>query len=370
MPSSEKEKYATPPGAGQNDSPEARARAYTAAGVNINTGYALVQQIREMVKSTRTPGVLSDIGGFGGLFMPELRGLKKPVLVASTDGVGTKLKLAFAWNMHAGVGIDLVAMSVNDVLVQGASPLFFLDYFACGRLDPAVAERVIAGVAEGCRQAGCALLGGETAEMPGMYADGEYDLAGFCVGLADADKLIDGSRIREGDSVIGLASTGIHSNGYSLVRKLLDKSGLDGEGFFPGLPGLSAREALLAPTRIYVPAVREILPRFDLKGMAHITGGGFFENIPRSLPPELAARIDFSAWPKSPLFEWLRSAGALSWPEMLQIFNCGIGFILVVPAEQAEDVLGALRENAQEAWIIGRIIPRGNKSEEQVQVIF
>jgi phosphoribosylformylglycinamidine cyclo-ligase len=370
MPSSEKEKPADQSAAPLDASPEARAGAYAAAGVSLSAGYALVQQIREMVKSTRTSGVLSDIGGFGGLFRPDLRGLKNPVLVASTDGVGTKLKLASAWNMHDGVGIDLVAMSVNDVLVQGATPLFFLDYFACGRLDPAVAGRVVAGVAAGCRLAGCALLGGETAEMPGMYAEGEYDLAGFCVGLADADKLADGSRILEGDAVIGLASTGIHSNGYSLVRKLLDKSGLDPEGFFPGLPGVSVREALLAPTRIYVPAVKELLSRFDLKGMAHITGGGFFENIPRSLPPELSAHIDFTAWPRSPVFEWLREAGALSWPEMLQIFNCGIGFILVAPPEEAEGILGVLRENGQEAWVIGRIVSRGDKAGEQVEVSF
>ena len=350
--------------------PEERAKAYADSGVNIHSGYALVQRIREMVKSTRTAGVLSDIGGFGGLFQPNLRGLERPVLVSSTDGVGTKLKLAIAWGKHDGVGIDLVAMSVNDVLVQGATPLFFLDYFGCGKLEVEVAATVISGVAEGCRQAGCALLGGETAEMPGMYADGDYDLAGFCVGLADAGKLIDGSGISQGDAVIGLASSGAHSNGYSLIRKILAQSGLGPLHPFPGLPGWNVRDTLLAPTQIYVPAVQKLLGSFHIKGMAHITGGGFFENIPRVLPPALLARIDFKTWPKSPLFEWLKTAGSLSWPEMLQIFNCGIGFILIVPAGQARDILAALRLEGQDAWQIGEVAARRDMHGEQVEMVF
>ncbi|MDR2503275.1 MAG: phosphoribosylformylglycinamidine cyclo-ligase [Deltaproteobacteria bacterium] len=351
-------------------SPEERAKAYADSGVNIHSGYALVQRIRETVKSTRTAGVLSDIGGFGGLFQPDLRGLERPVLVSSTDGVGTKLKLAIAWKRHDGVGIDLVAMSVNDVLVQGAAPLFFLDYFGCGKLEVEVAATVISGVAEGCRQAGCALLGGETAEMPGMYADGDYDLAGFCVGLADAGKLIDGSGISQGDALIGLASSGAHSNGYSLIRKILTQSGLDPLAPFPGLPGQNVRDTLLAPTQIYVSAVQKLFDTFHIKGMAHITGGGFFENIPRVLPPALLARIDFKAWPKSPLFKWLKSAGELSWPEMLQIFNCGIGFILVAPAAEVQDMLSALRRNGQEAWQIGEVALRRDTRSEQVEIVF
>jgi phosphoribosylformylglycinamidine cyclo-ligase len=338
----------------QNPSAE-RAKAYTRSGVNINAGYALVSRIKKLVKLTRTPGVISDIGGFGGLFKPDLSGMESPVLVGATDGVGTKLKLAFAFNRHSTVGIDLVAMSVNDVIVQGAKPLFFLDYFACGKLDAAVAETVIAGVAEGCRQAGCALLGGETAEMPGMYPEGEYDLAGFCVGLADQAKLADGSSIRAGDAVIGLASSGLHSNGYSLVRELFAKSGLGADDDFPGLPGQSAAETLLQPTLIYVEAILDLMRDFTIKGMANITGGGFFENIPRTLPGRMAAHIDFNSWPKSPLFNWLKEAGKLSWPEMLQIFNCGIGYVLVAPGREAGKIVARLSALRREAWIIGSI---------------
>jgi phosphoribosylformylglycinamidine cyclo-ligase len=353
-----------------NSSPQDRAKAYTDAGVNITAGYDLVQRIKGMVKSTRTSGVLSDIGGFGGLFKPDLSGLQSPVLVGATDGVGTKLKLAFQWNIHNTVGIDLVAMSVNDILVQGATPLFFLDYFACGRLDVNTAEAVVAGVAEGCRQAECALLGGETAEMPGMYADGEYDLAGFGVGLGDQVRLADGKKIKPGDTVIGLASSGAHSNGYSLLRKLLEKSGLKGEAPFPGEKCRSVSDVILCPTKIYVKAVKKIFSAFEVKGMAHITGGGFFENIPRTLPNDVTARIDFKAWPKAPLFEWIRITGALGWPEMLQIFNCGIGYMLVVNAGDAKRVLEALAAEGQKAWKIGDITERKNPDAEQVEVSF
>ncbi|MDR2893236.1 MAG: phosphoribosylformylglycinamidine cyclo-ligase [Deltaproteobacteria bacterium] len=353
-----------------------RAQAYTSSGVNINSGYELVSRIKEMVKTTRIQGVVSDIGGFGGLFKPDLAGLESPVLVASTDGVGTKLKLAFAFNHHSGVGIDLVAMSANDIIVQGARPLFFLDYFACGHLDVDVAATVVGGVAEGCRQAGCALLGGETAEMPGMYADGEYDLAGFCVGLADNAHLVDGSSIRVGDAIIGLASSGVHSNGYSLVRKLLEKSGLQADDDFPGMePDAEGkrekvRDVLLKPTLIYVDVIRNLMRDFTIKGMAHITGGGFYENIPRTLPAQVAAAIDFNAWPKAPLFEWLKQTGELDWTEMLQIFNCGIGYVLIVPKEECEEILNRLEALQQPAWQIGSIRKMTEQDSEQVLVEF
>ncbi|MDL2307453.1 phosphoribosylformylglycinamidine cyclo-ligase [Desulfovibrio sp. OttesenSCG-928-C06] len=347
-----------------------RAKAYTDSGVNINSGYELVQRIKSMVKSTRTPGVVSDIGGFGGLFKPDLSGMESPILVGATDGVGTKLKLAFMFDHHSTVGIDLVAMSVNDIVVQGAKPLFFLDYFACGKLEVEVAEQVVSGVAEGCRQAGCALLGGETAEMPGMYADGEYDLAGFCVGLADNANLVDGSSIRVGDAIIGLGSSGVHSNGFSLVRKLLDKSGLKADDAFPGIKGESVRDVLLKPTLIYVETIRNLMRDFTIKGMAHITGGGFFENIPRVLPSQVVAEIDFNAWEKSPLFQWLKTTGELEWAEMLQIFNCGIGFVVVVAQNDAEEVLSRLNALGQPAWQIGSIRKMTEQDEEQVTVKF
>jgi phosphoribosylformylglycinamidine cyclo-ligase len=348
-----------------------RAKAYTDSGVNINAGYELVSRIKNLVKTTRTPGVIADIGGFGGLFKPDLKGMENPVLVASTDGVGTKLKLAFAFNRHSTVGIDLVAMSVNDIIVQGAKPLFFLDYFACGKLDVDVAEAVVSGVAEGCRQAGCALLGGETAEMPGLYADGEYDLAGFCVGLADNQKLVDGSSLHIGDAVIGLASSGLHSNGYSLVRKLFEKSGLAADDDFPGIPGQSVSDVLLKPTIIYVEAILNLMRDFTIKGMANITGGGFYENIPRTLSNQVAAHIDFNAWPKTPLFNWLKDTGNLSWPEMLQIFNCGIGYILIVPEKEAGDVVARLAAMHREAWIIGSIkkLPVTHNNSEHIEQV-
>lgn len=353
-----------------SQSPKDRAKAYAEAGVNINAGYELVQRIKGAVKSTSTSGVLSDIGGFGGLFKPDLSGLESPVLVGSTDGVGTKLKLAFEWNKHDTVGIDLVAMSVNDILVQGATPLFFLDYFGCGRLDVDTATAVVGGVAQGCREAECALLGGETAEMPGMYDDGEYDLAGFAVGLGDQKRLVDGSAIRPGDAIIGLASSGAHSNGYSLIRKLISKSGLKGNDPMPGAAGKTVAEVFLCPTKIYVRAVKPVLAAFKVKGMAHITGGGFYENIPRALPASVSASIDFSTWPKAPIFEWLKAEGELSWPEMLQIFNCGIGFMMIVNSADAPGVLATLAQNGQQAWRIGAIAERAGADAEQVEVLF
>ena len=347
-----------------------RARAYTAAGVDIEAGNALVRRIRGLVASTQTRGVLADIGGFGGLFRPDLAGMAEPVLVASTDGVGTKLKLAFAWNRHDTVGIDLVAMSANDILVQGAAPLFFLDYFATGKLDVDTAAAVVGGVAEGCRQAGCALLGGETAEMPGMYAPGEYDLAGFCVGLVDNAKLVDGSGIQVGDAVVGVASSGLHSNGYSLARKILAESGLGPDDPLPGAGGKTVAEVFLAPTTIYVEAVRPLLRDMNIKGMAHITGGGFYDNIPRILPGQVEARIRFGSWSMPPVFTWLKEAGGLGWPEMLQIFNCGIGFVLILPQAQAEEAVSRIRAYLP-AWQIGEIArrSRGPEGDEGEQVV-
>lgn len=346
-----------------------RAKAYKQAGVDIEAGNALVDRIKHLVASTHTRGVLSDIGGFGGLFRPDISGMSDPVLVSSTDGVGTKLKLAFAFNKHDSVGIDLVAMSVNDILVQGAAPLFFLDYFATGKLDVDTAATVVAGVAEGCRQAGCALLGGETAEMPDMYGPGEYDLAGFCVGLVDNARLIDGAAIQVDDVIIGVASSGLHSNGFSLARKILDKSGLAAEDPFPGADGASVRDVLLAPTIIYVEAIRHLLRDINIKGMAHITGGGFYDNIPRILPGQVEARIDFGSWDIPPVFNWLKEVGELSWPEILQIFNGGIGYILVLPASQAEETISRIKAFKLGAWQIGRIARR-SKDSEQVCIDF
>ena len=347
-----------------------RCKAYTDAGVNIQAGNQLVDRIKSLVSSTQTRGVMGDIGGFGGLFRPDISNVAEPVLVASTDGVGTKLKLAFACNKHDTVGIDLVAMSANDILVQGATPLFFLDYFATGHLDVDTAEAVISGVAEGCRQAGCALLGGETAEMPTMYGDGEYDLAGFCVGMADNERIIDGSAIQVGDVLIGVASSGLHSNGFSLVRRILDASGLDLKAPFPGEEGKTTGEVLLTPTIIYVDAVRHLMRDMDIKGMVHVTGGGFYDNIPRILPRQVKAAINFGTWDIPPVFHWLKEQGKLSWPEMLQIFNCGIGYIMVVDRKTADEILPILTsmENTS-AWEIGSIVRRKD-DQEQVEICF
>ncbi|MDR2820880.1 MAG: phosphoribosylformylglycinamidine cyclo-ligase [Desulfovibrio sp.] len=346
-----------------------RAKAYTEAGVNIQAGKDLVEHIRRLAATTQTRGVISDIGGFGGLFRPDLSGMDEPMLVASTDGVGTKLKLAVAFDRHNSVGIDLVAMSANDILVQGAHPIFFLDYFAFSKLDADTAHEVISGIAEGCRQAGCALLGGETAEMPDMYAPGEYDLAGFCVGLVDNTRLIDGSGIQVGDAIVGIASSGLHSNGFSLVRKLLAKSGLGADDAFPGAGGASVRDVLLTPTIIYVEAVRSMLRDLNIKGMAHITGGGFYDNIPRMLPAQVAACITFGTWRVPEVFVWIKEMGSLSWPEMFQIFNVGIGYVLVVPVEQAEEAVSRVKAFDLFAWHIGEIARRMG-DEGQVAITF
>lgn len=346
-----------------------RSQAYTEAGVNIEAGNEFVRRIKDMVKSTFTPGVATDIGGFGGLFKPEISGMEAPMMVAGTDGVGTKLKLAFMFDRHDTVGIDLVAMSVNDVLVQGAAPLFFLDYFATGKLEPGVAAQVVSGVCEGCRQSACALLGGETAEMPGFYPDGEYDLSGFAVGMVDTPKLVTGKDIAPGDVLIGLASSGVHSNGWSLVRKLLGESGLAHDEIFPGTDKTVA-EVLIEPTKIYVKPVLELLDVQPVKGMVHVTGGGFYDNVPRVLPENVAASIQFGSWPMLPVFEWIKSQGDLSWPEMLQIFNCSIGYILIVDPEHADKALEMLdARDDVEAYRIGEITKR-QEAAEQVEVIF
>ncbi|MCG8532530.1 MAG: phosphoribosylformylglycinamidine cyclo-ligase [Desulfovibrionales bacterium] len=348
---------------------EDRSRAYTEAGVDINAGNALVDRIKHVVADTHTKGVLSDIGGFGGLFKPDLSGMEEPVLVSGTDGVGTKLKLAFMFDKHDTVGIDLVAMSVNDILVQGAKPLFFLDYFATGKLDVDKAEQVVAGVAAGCRQSKMALLGGETAEMADMYEDGEYDLAGFCVGMVDNANIVDGSDIRMGDVVIGLSSTGVHSNGYTLVRKLFEKSGLSGDDNMPGTDR-TVKDVLLEPTAIYTETVNVLMRDFNIKGMVHITGGGFYDNIPRVLPTSVKASINFGSWNMLPVFNWLKEQGELSWPEMLQIFNCGIGYALIVSAEDKDEIMSRLEAMHQDAWVIGAIEKRADADAEQVDVVF
>ena len=345
-----------------------RADAYKAAGVNIDEANQFVERIKALAVSTHGKGVLSGIGGFGGLYKPDLSNIQAPVLVSGTDGVGTKLKLAFAFGGHDTIGIDLVGMSVNDVLVQGARPLFFLDYFATGKLDSDVAVRVITGIVDGCKQAKCSLLGGETAEMPGFYADGEYDLSGFCVGMVDYSRIVDGSQVGHDDVIIGLASTGPHANGYSLIRKIFDASGLKGDDILPG-DTQTVAQALLAPTRIYVQPVLNILRDLPVRSMAHITGGGFYDNLPRVLPASVTAHIRFGSWPVQPVFLWLKNQGQLSWPEMLQIFNTGIGYVLVVKRDAVNDVMDRLAAMDMPGYVIGEIKPRV-EDQEQVQVHF
>jgi len=328
---------------------------YKGAGVDIEAGNRFVDMIKPLVKSTNRPEVLTDIGGFGGLFSLNKDKYQSPVLVSSTDGVGTKLKLAFELNRHNTVGIDLVAMCVNDIIVQGAEPLFFLDYLATGMLAPEKAAGIIEGIAEGCRQAGCALVGGETAELPGFYSDGEYDLAGFTVGVVDRDAIIDGSSIQVGEVLIGIASNGLHSNGYSLARRIANER-LEGglEAVLPEL-GEPLGDALLRPTRIYVKSILNLLRSFTIQGMAHITGGGLLENVPRILPRHCKAVIHKDAWPKLPLFEILREAGNLEEKELYRTFNYGIGMVLVVRKEDADDIISRLHGLHEQAYVIGEI---------------
>lgn len=325
--------------------------SYRDAGVDIEAGDALVEQIKPFAKRTMRPEVLGGIGGFGSLFAVPKK-FKEPILVSGTDGVGTKLKLAFELNKHDTVGIDLVAMSVNDILVQGAEPLFFLDYFACGKLEVGVAAQVIKGIAEGCEQSGCALVGGETAEMPGMYPAGEYDLAGFAVGCVDKANLINGTTIAAGDVVLGLASSGAHSNGYSLIRKLIEKSGIDFESDFHGR---KFKDVVMAPTRIYVKSLLKLIEAMPVKGMAHITGGGITENIPRVLPEGLTAEIQASGWELPPLFQWLQAQGNIVPSEMYKTFNCGIGMAIVMAKENAAAARALLEASGETVFEIGHI---------------
>ncbi|TAL12943.1 MAG: phosphoribosylformylglycinamidine cyclo-ligase [Nitrospirae bacterium] len=328
---------------------------YKKAGVDIEAGNEFVRRIRPLVRSTFRPEVLTDIGGFGGLFRFDPKKYRDPVLVSGTDGVGTKLRIAFLTGRHDTVGIDLVAMCVNDVAVCGAEPLFFLDYLAVGKLAVGKAETIVAGIAEGCRQAGCALIGGETAEMPGFYADEEYDLAGFAVGVVERDRLIDGTRVRPGDALIGLASTGLHSNGYSLARRvLLDEAKMSLDKQVPELDG-TLGEALLRPTRIYVNTVRALVASGDVRAIAHITGGGLTENIPRVLPEGCRAVITRGAWKPPALFGLIQSRGRVEDAEMARVFNLGIGLVLVVPADQAEQVIRSAQDQGDRAFRIGAV---------------
>ena len=338
--------------------------SYRDAGVDIDAGDQLVENIKPFAKRTMRPEVLGGLGGFGALVEISKK-YQNPVLVSGTDGVGTKLKLAFEWDIHHTVGIDLVAMSVNDILVQGAEPLFFLDYFACGKLDVARATDVIKGIAEGCEQSGCALIGGETAEMPGMYPEGEYDLAGFAVGVVEKSKVINGRSIRPGDVVLGLASNGAHSNGYSLIRKIIERSNPDLDTEFDG--GQTLRQAIIAPTRLYVKPILAALEKFEIKGMAHITGGGLTENIPRVLPENCVAQIDAQSWPLPKLFQWLQQVGNVEQQEMYRTFNCGIGMTVIVPAEQADAAQAFLTEQGETVYRLGTIRERAG-SEHQTQV--
>jgi len=338
---------------------------YRDAGVDIDAGDELVERIKPLAKKTMRPEVLGGIGGFGALVEVSKK-YKNPVMVAGTDGVGTKLKLAFRLKKHHTIGIDLVAMSVNDILVCGAEPIFFLDYFACSKLDVGVAADVVKGIAEGCEQANCALIGGETAEMPGMYDPNEYDLAGFAVGLVEKSKIIDGKSIVAGDAVVGLASSGPHSNGYSLVRKVIAVSGEDLYEPFDDRQTLG--EALLAPTRIYVKPVLALLEKVPLKGLAHITGGGLTENIPRVLPEGVCARLDTRRWPRLPIFDWLQKKGHIEPAEMHRTFNCGIGMVVIVERSDVGATLEALAAHGVESYEIGSIVERGAGEPQTVIV--
>ncbi|HWW49713.1 MAG TPA: phosphoribosylformylglycinamidine cyclo-ligase [Xanthobacteraceae bacterium] len=334
---------------------------YSSAGVDIDAGNRLVDLIKPMVRATARAGANSEIGGFGGLFDLKAAGYTDPVLVAATDGVGTKVKIAIDTGMHSGIGIDLVAMSVNDLVVQGAEPLFFLDYFACGKLDPEAAASIVAGIAEGCRESGCALIGGETAEMPGLYNDGDYDLAGFAVGAAERGTLLPRPDIAEGDVVLGLASSGVHSNGYSLVRKVVERSGLSFDDAAPFAPVMTLGGALVTPTRLYAKScLRVIRETGGVKGLAHITGGGFTDNIPRVLPKHLGVRIDLAAIKVLPVFKWLASVGNIAELEMLRTFNCGVGMVMIVARDVADAITASLTADGETVMVLGEVIAAEN----------
>jgi len=342
--------------------------AYADAGVDISAGNKAVALMKKSVQSTFRPEVLADIGGFGGLFALDTAQYSQPVLVSGTDGVGTKLKVAFLTGKHDTIGIDAVAMCVNDILTLGAQPLFFLDYLAVGKLEPCQAAAIVSGVAEGCRQAGCALIGGETAEMPDFYREGEYDIAGFAVGVVDRDKIIDGTAITPGDVLLGLPSSGLHSNGYSLARRvLLEQAGYQIEQYLPLLHRTLAEE-MLCPTKIYVAAVRPLLDKFNLKGMAHITGGGLLENIPRILPQGTAVRLYTDSWLTPPVFKLIAESGPVAEAEMYRVFNMGLGMILVVPALQAAAIIADLQERGEKAMIVGEVVASVSDDRARVQL--
>ena len=342
-----------------------KSEAYAAAGVDITAGYKSVELMKKHIRKTETPGVFSDVGGFGGLFRPDLTGMKEPVLVSGTDGVGTKLKIALLMDKHDTIGIDCVAMCVNDIICCGARPLFFLDYIAIGKNEPEKVASLVSGVAEGCVQAGCALIGGETAEHPGLMPEDEYDLAGYSTGIVDKAKIIDNKAMKAGDVVIALPSTGVHSNGFSLVRKVFDVENADLKTPVEKLGGKSLGETLLTPTRIYVKPVLALLKEVAVKGISHITGGGFYENIPRSIPDGLGAKIQRSAVKVLPIFDLIAEKGGISERDMFNTFNMGVGMSIVVAAEDAEKALQILKDNGEEAYVIGEII----ESEDKITII-
>ena len=344
---------------------------YSSAGVDIDAGNRLVDLIKPLVRATARAGADAEIGGFGGLFDLKAAGFKDPILVAATDGVGTKVKIAIETGIHGGIGIDLVAMSVNDLVVQGAEPLFFLDYFACGKLDPEATASIVAGVAEGCRESGCALIGGETAEMPGLYKDGDYDLAGFAVGAAERGTLLPHKDIGPGDAVIGLASSGVHSNGFSLVRKVVEKSGVTFDAPAPFAPVMTLGGALLAPTKLYVKScLAAIRQTGAVKGLAHITGGGFTDNIPRVLPKHLGVRINLNSVPVLPVFKWLAAEGNIAELELLRTFNCGIGMIAIVKRDQLIEVMDVFAQNGERVVDLGEVVEVQGTGSGDERVIY
>jgi len=319
---------------------------YKDSGVDITKGNQLIERIKPIAKSTFRPGVLAGLGGFGAMFEIPLDKYKNPVLISGTDGVGTKLKVAEMLNKHDTIGIDLVAMCVNDLIVQGAEPLFFLDYFATGSLNPDIATSVIEGIGEGCRQSGCSLIGGETAEMPGMYSGEDYDLAGFCVGIAEKSRIIDGSKVSEGDHIVALGSSGPHSNGYSLIRKVLEKSS----------PTNEQLNSLIEPTRIYVRSILSLLNTLPVHAISHITGGGLLENIPRVLPDHLAAKLDPASWSQPEIFQWLQDLGNIATSEMYRVLNCGVGMVVVISRESSNEAINHLNSCGENAWLIGEVV--------------
>ncbi len=339
------------------------AESYEKAGVNLEAGYEVVKRIKSHVASTARAGVMGNIGAFGGMFDLSSLGVKEPILVSGTDGVGTKLKLAFEMDKHDTIGIDAVAMCVNDVLAQGAEPLYFLDYVAVGHNEPAKIEAIVAGVADGCRQSGCALIGGETAEMPGMYSDGEYDIAGFTCGVVEKSELIDGSKVKVGDVLVGVASSGVHSNGFSLVRKIVADSGCDLKQVYPELGEKPLGEVLLTPTQIYVKPVLEVVKGCNVHGISHITGGGFDENIPRILTPEMGIEVEEGSWEILPIFKFLEAKGGVAHREMFNIFNMGVGMVIALDAAEAEKAIAILAASSLKATVIGRITDKAGAVE-------